>query len=55
MTYMKFTIWEHPSLVIITTCIYLVCLVNTWHNREKYFWKIYAFSLYDLYGQAPAE
>ena len=33
MTYMKFTILVHPSLVIIT--IYLVCLNNAWESREE--------------------
>ena len=45
MTYMKFTFFLHPSLVIIT--VYLVCLINAWESRENIFKRNHAFSLYN--------
>ena len=41
---MKFTILVDPSLVIITT--YLVCLINAWEQRRRFFKKYINFTLF---------
>ena len=54
MTYMKFKIWIHPSLVIITT--YLVYLTYEERGVEKKIFKeIMHFHYMTYIGHAPAQ